>query len=111
MSKSRGGKTSYEKQDQVYNQFQRIIRKAEFEKRNPQYAEETQVEAIIRKSKEAKEKYAATAKTKSEKVCFLDSNSLKFFELLDILKMSTFHFSEIVSESEVFEKHVYSIML
>lgn len=68
MSKSRGGKTSYEKQDQVYNQFQRIIRKAEFEKRNPQYAEETQVEKIIRQSKEAKAKYAATAKAKSEKV-------------------------------------------
>ncbi len=65
---SRGGKTSYEKQDQIYSQFQRIIRKAEFEKRNPQYAEETQVEAIIRKSKEAKEQYAAIAKTKSEKV-------------------------------------------
>ena len=43
---SRGGKTSYEKQDQIYNQFQRIIRKAEFEKRNPHYAEETQVEKI-----------------------------------------------------------------
>lgn len=65
---SRGGKTSYEKQDQIYNQFQRIIRKAEFEKRNPQYAEETQVEKIIRESKERKAKYAATAKANSEKV-------------------------------------------
>ncbi len=65
---SRGGKTSYEKQDQVYNQFQRIIRKAEFEKRNPHYAEETQVEKMIRESKERKAKYAATAKAKSEQV-------------------------------------------
>jgi len=65
---SRGGLTNYEKQDQIYSQFQRINRKAEFEKRNPHYAEETQVEKIIRQSKERKEKYAETAKAKSEKV-------------------------------------------
>ena len=31
---SRGGNTAYEKQNQVINQFNRINRKAEFEKRN-----------------------------------------------------------------------------
>ena len=65
---SRGGLTNYEKQDQIYSQFQRINRKAEWEKRNPQYAEETQVEMLIRKGKEDKAKYAETAKAKSEKV-------------------------------------------
>jgi len=30
---------------------------------------------------------------------------------LDILKMSNFHFSKIVSENEVFKKHVHSRML
>jgi hypothetical protein len=29
---------------------------------------------------------------------------------LDIFKMSNFHFYKIVSESEVFKKHVHSIM-
>jgi hypothetical protein len=42
---------------------------------------------------------------------FSDSNSLEIFSFLDILKMSNFHFCEIVSESEVFKKHVHSIML
>lgn len=65
---SRGGNTAYEKQNQVINQFNRINRKAEWEKKYPHYAEETQIEKIIRQSKERKEKYAATAKTKSEKI-------------------------------------------
>ena len=65
---SRGGLTNYEKQDQIYSQFQRIIRTSEFEKRNPQYAEETQIEMLIRKTKEDKAKYAETAKEKSSEV-------------------------------------------
>ena len=65
---SRGGLTHYEKQDQTYSQFQRIIRKSEFEKRNPHYAEETQTEMLIRKGKEDKAKYAVTAKSNSEKI-------------------------------------------
>jgi len=34
-----------------------------------------------------------------------------YISFLDIFKMSNFHFLEKVSESEVFEKHVQSIML
>ena len=44
------------------------------------------------------------------KCVFLDSNSLEDFSFLDIFKMSNFHFLEKVSESEVFKKHVQSIM-
>ena len=65
---SRGGLTNYEKQDQIYSQFQRVIRKSEFEQRNPHYAEETPVEILIRKTKEAKAKFAKTAKVNSEKI-------------------------------------------
>ena len=68
MAKSRGGLTNYEKQDMIYSQFQRIVRKAEWEKRNPQYAEETQVEKIIRQSKERKAKYQAKLAKKPKQV-------------------------------------------
>ena len=54
---SRGGLTNYEKQDVLYSQFQRIIRKEEWESRNPQHRELTHVEKILKKSQEDKEKF------------------------------------------------------
>jgi len=54
---SRGGLTNYEKQDVLYSQFQRIIRKAEWEERNPDKRELTQVEKLILQSKIDREKF------------------------------------------------------
>ena len=56
---SRGGKTSYEKQQMVINQFERINRKAAWEERNPHLREETFLEKTIREGKERKAKYQA----------------------------------------------------
>jgi hypothetical protein len=56
---SRGGLTNYEKQDVLYSQFQRIIRKAEWEERNPHKKELNDVERIIQRSKEDRAKFIA----------------------------------------------------
>jgi len=56
---SRGGLTDYEKQDVIYSQFKRIIRKSEWEERNPSKRELTLVEKLIKRSKEDKAKFIA----------------------------------------------------
>ena len=81
MAKStRGGLTNYEKQDQIYSQFQRIIRKAEWEERNPHRRELTQVEKMIQRSKEDKAKFQKkhgdrVEKQMSNRVSFYNPNN------------------------------------
>ena len=65
---SRGGKTSYEKQQMVINQFERINRKAAWEERNPHLREETFLEKTIREGKERKAKYQAKLAKKPKPV-------------------------------------------
>ena len=57
MANSRGGLTDFEKQDVIYSQFKRIIRKTEWEERNPDKRELTQVEKLIQQSKIDREKF------------------------------------------------------
>ena len=76
---SRGGMTNYEKQDMIYSQFQRIIRKSEWEERNPERRELTQVEKILKKSREDKakfqKKHAERLKKESVRVSFYNPNN------------------------------------
>jgi hypothetical protein len=55
---SRGGLTNYEKQDVIYSQFQRAIRKSEWEDRNPSKRELTLVEKLTKQTKLDKEIFA-----------------------------------------------------
>ena len=76
---TRGGLTNYEKQDQIYSQFQRIIRKSEWEERNPDRKELNQVEKILKKSKEDKakfeKKHSERIKKESVRVSFYNPNN------------------------------------
>ena len=80
MAKStRGGLTNYEKQDILYSQFQRIIRKSEWEERNPDRRELTMVEKILKKSKEDKakfqKKHAKRLEQQNVRVSFYNPNN------------------------------------
>ena len=77
---SRGGLTSYEKQDVLYSQFQRIIRKSEWEERNPDKRELTHVEKLIQQSKIDREKFQKkygdkVKKQMSHRVSFYNPNN------------------------------------
>ena len=77
---SRGGLTNYEKQDVLYSQFQRIIRKAEWEERNPDKRELTQVEKLIQQSRIDREKFQKkhgnrVEKQMSHRVSFYNPNN------------------------------------
>jgi hypothetical protein len=73
---SRGGLTNYEKQDVLYSQFQRIIRKAEWEERNPDKRELTQVEKLIQQSRIDREKFQ---KKHGDRVQRQMSNRVSFY--------------------------------
>ena len=76
---SRGGMTNYEKQDMIYSQFQKIIRKEQWEARNPEKRELTMVEKIMKKSKEDKakfqKKYAKRLEQQSVRMSFYNPNN------------------------------------